>query len=347
MRSLVYLVTILTLFSLSYSGEEPRPILGKYPNMTFKPVLLYRDAPERRTLGALTYLGGLQLFSTDLAFGGFSSMTITGDRFTLLSDGGNVVRFRMGPDLRPGSVGFGDLPTGPGAGWGKGSRDSESMTRDPDTGQIWVGFESANKIWRYSSNFTAGEASNSPPPMRDWDVNGGPESLVRLRDGNFIVIAETSERRGIPGRTALWFKGDPTNKKTPYYLFSFVPPEGGYDPSDMTELPDGRLLVLVRKISVTRWFESKLVLIDPAEIHPGAVIRGTEIAYFGPGVTRDNFEALAITRENDRTVLWIASDDNRELVQRSLLMKFRLDLPPRVQSTAPSHPHTAPTPRSS
>jgi hypothetical protein len=30
-------------------------------------------------------------------------------------------------------------------------------------------------------------------------------------------------------------------------------------------------------------------------------------------------------------MLWIASDDNRELVQKSLLMKFRLDVTPPVR----------------
>jgi hypothetical protein len=38
----------------------------------------------------------------------------------------------------------------------------------------------------------------------------------------------------------------------------------------------------------------------------------------------DNFEAIAATRDGDVTIIWIASDDNRSVVQRSLLLKFRL-----------------------
>ena len=40
----------------------------------------------------------------------------------------------------------------------------------------------------------------------------------------------------------------------------------------------------------------------------------------------DNFEALALGREGGHDVLWIASDDNQAFWQRSLLLKFRLDL---------------------
>ena len=40
----------------------------------------------------------------------------------------------------------------------------------------------------------------------------------------------------------------------------------------------------------------------------------------------DNFEALAAVREGKDTILWIASDDNLEAWEQSLLLKFRLDL---------------------
>ena len=61
---------------------------------------------------------------------------------------------------------------------------------------------------------------------------------------------------------------------------------------------------------------------------------GQEIATFTAPVTRDNFEALAVTQEAGATILWIASDDNLLPIQQSLLMKFRLDLPAK-QKGAP------------
>lgn len=327
MRPLLPLILLL-FTGIPSSAPSLRVILGPNPRMQATRVLLDPANPGRTMLGRLRFLGGLKLSSGDEAFGGFSSMTVDGDRFTLLSDSGNIVGFRMGRDLHPFAVTFGDLPDGPTGSQGKANRDSESMLRDSATGRIWVGFESANAIWRYAPGFARGEASVSPAPMHDWDVNGGPESMARLRDGSFVVIAETTPpAKGSKGRAALRFSGDPTARGTTNYGFVFLPPPG-YDPSDMVLLPDGRLLVLVRRITLTDWFESKLLLVDPQTIAPGATLSGTEIAAFTGSVTRDNFEALAVTREAGATILWIASDDNREFVQQSLLMKFRLELPP-------------------
>ena len=43
-----------------------------------------------------------------------------------------------------------------------------------------------------------------------------------------------------------------------------------------------------------------------------------------PPLKVDNMEALAITREGEDIIIWIASDDNFNAVQESILMKFRL-----------------------
>jgi hypothetical protein len=331
MHRLRIALLMLVLAGFPSSMRFPRAILGNRPDMAMTPVPLDPTNPAQRRAGALTYLGGVRLSSSDPAFGGFSEMTVVGDRFTLLSDAGNVVRFRMGPDWHPTELSFGDLPGGPGTGASKLDRDSESMTRDPATGKIWVGFEGANAIWRYDASLTHVEAGVAPAAMRDWDSNGGAESMVRLHDGGFIVIAETTRPPGSPrqhARIALRFTGDPTDKASRAFAFIYVPPEG-YDPSDMTELPDGRLLVLNRRVTIREWFSARLVLLDPRAIRPGARVSGSEIATIAAPMTRDNFEALGVTQEGGATILWIATDDNLEPFEQSLLMKFRLDLPPQ------------------
>jgi len=318
---------LLVVAGFPSSGDAPRPRLGPRADIEAAPVALFPGEPERRTMDALTYLGGVRLTSRDPAFGGFSSMILVGDRFTLVSDGGNVVHFRMGADMRPFDARFADLPDGPGWGWAKGSRDSESMTRDPVSGRVWIGYENSNSIWRYDGALLRAEARRKPAPMQGWDVNGGAEAMVRLRSGAFIVLSEKSNAPGIEGRAGIWFDGDPTGAAIRGFRFGYRPPPGGFDPSDMAELPDGRVLILVRRVSLARWFEAKLVLIDPKAIRPGKSIAGKEVAAFTVPATRDNFEALAVTQEGGATILWIASDDNRLILQRTLLMKFRLDLP--------------------
>jgi hypothetical protein len=57
----------------------------------------------------------------------------------------------------------------------------------------------------------------------------------------------------------------------------------------------------------------------------GSVLKGEEIANFAPPVTTDNYEALTVTFEGGRTIVWIASDDNFIDLERTLLMKFALN----------------------
>ncbi|MEG8047659.1 esterase-like activity of phytase family protein [Sphingomonas aerolata] len=107
---------------------------------------------------------------------------------TLLSDGGNIVRFHIGDDWRPAGIGFAALPGGPGQGWSKRDRDSESLTIDAATGTAWVGFEYWNAVGRYAAGadgtlLARFEGMVRPRAMREWPDNGGPESMVRLRDG--------------------------------------------------------------------------------------------------------------------------------------------------------------------
>lgn len=322
-------VVLLTLALVpSWTGTVPRQILGKHPDVAATPVPLRASDPANRTLGALTYLGGVRLTSRDPAFGGFSAMHVEGDRFTLLSDYGSVVRFRMGADWQPTEPEFLTLPDGPETGWEKRDRDSESLAVDPATGRLWVGFERANAIWRYAPGFTAVERHVAPKAMAKWPKASGPEAMIRLRSGAFLVFSEgAGKRRKARGLEAFRFAGDPTEHPNRGFRFHYLPPEN-YAPTDALELPDGRLIVLHRAASLRQGFTAIVSVVDARAIRPGALVAGREIARLAGDVVHDNYEALALTHENDATILWIASDDNQTWFEQTLLLKFRLDLPP-------------------
>jgi len=324
MRLLRFLVLIFVLLNLTASRKDSRPILGRDATMTAVAVPLDPSDPARRRVGALTYLGGVALTSRDLAFGGYSSLSIIGDRFTLLSDYGDIVRFRLDAKFEISAPAFADLPAGPGLGWEKRERDSESMAADPASGAVWVGFERANAIWRYGPGLSLPAASAKPPAMARWESNGGAESLVRMHDGRFLVIAET-DRRDRAVRDLLLFPGDPVAQPDSAIVAAYRPP-AGYDPSDATELPDGRVLVLNRRFSLPFAWSVVLTLIDPRGLKSGQVVVGREIARLDPPLNVDNFEGLATTREGNATIVWMVSDDNQLFLQRTLLMKFKLDL---------------------
>lgn len=325
MRVLLIILAVLIVVP-TWSGDERLPLWDDVPTVTATRVPLSTARPELPRLGALTYLGGVHLSSRTWAFGGFSSLVVRGDRFLLLSDGGLTLDFAMGADWRLRDVRAGVLPAGPGSGWRKQDRDSESMVADPRTGDLLVGFERHNAIWRYDAGLTRAIRRRVPPRMKRWPRNGGPEAMAILKDGRTVIFSEDARPPGGgPGRQGLIFTGDPTAPRARSARFTLLPPTN-YDPTDAAVLPDGRLLVLTRTFSVPELFTAKLLLIDPRAIRRGAQIRGKEIASFTGDVIHDNFEGLAVTREGRATIVWVLSDDNGpSLVERTLLLKFRFD----------------------
>lgn len=284
-----------------------------------RPLALDPAHPQARQVGALRYLGGWSLGSRDRRFGGFSAAAVDGGDLVLLSDAGWALRLRTAGD-RIEAAGWQDV----GAAGGKAARDSESLAHDPAAGGWWIGFEGANLIAERVAGLALSAASVHPAAMRDWPANGGAESLARLPDGRFVVIAETAR---LPGgaRQALLFLADPTSGAAPN-AFGYRPP-AGYDPSDAAALPDGRLIVLNRRLDPLRGFEAELEEADLAGAAKGATLSGRSIARLAAPLTVDNMEGVAIGQEDGRTILWLVSDDNFLPIQRTLLLKFALGAP--------------------
>jgi len=116
---------------------------------------------------------------------------------------------------------------------------------------------------------------------------------------------------------------DPADPRTRAWLLGYrrVP---GYRVTDAALLPDGRLLLLNRRFAWLEGLSAVLTVADTRDLRAGATIEGREIARLQPPLTVDNMEALSVTVENGRTIVWIASDDNFFPLQRTLLLKFAL-----------------------
>lgn len=127
------------------------------------------------------------------------------------------------------------------------------------------------------------EARRKVPEWQVWPRNVGAEAMLRLPDGRFIVPCECR---------ASWF-GD---SRHPAFLYAHDPVQGGrgkaftfagvdgFRPTDVAQLPDGRVLILMRRLlwPILARFAIKVVIADPAEIMPGRVWRGHELANIGP-----------------------------------------------------------------
>ena len=211
---------------------------------------------------------------------------------------------------------------------GQGLQDIESATRDPVSGAVWLGYEWYNGIRRMSAN--GQDEFVIPPSMKGWSRNGGPEAMTRLSDGRFIILREV-------GSEGLLFPADPVDGSAAV-RFSFDAPEG-FSPVDMAQLPDGRLLILVR--GVRAWFppfKAALLLADPATIRPGENLRWTLLASLDDAAPSENYEAIAVEPVfgKDGVRIWIASDDNYAALQRTLLLE--LEWTPDAKKGAAARP---------
>ena len=158
--------------------------------------------------------------------------------------------------------------------------------------------------------------------MRGWPGNAGPEAMARLADGRFIVLSEDPPRWFGRARAGLLFSDDPV-EGAEAVEFEFRAPEG-YAPSDLALLPDGRVLILARRVEwgLPPGFSNKLLVADPAEVRAGKPWPWRELADLS-ALPSDNYEGLAIEAAMGGAVtLWLISDDNHATFQRTLLAKL-------------------------
>ncbi len=298
--------------------------LGSPPSagLTFTALPLDRDDPGHVRVGSLRYLAGWQIQGRQPTFGGYSSLAVQGNRFLALNDAGEYLQFRMAKPGKADAVVFGVLPDYPGRKNTKGDRDSESMAIGPD-GDIWVGFEQYQAIFRFGAGFRGVKARAFPAAMKDWPKNEGAEAMARLTDGRFVVLSEYALQPD-DSTAALLFASDPTDPAAEPIRFGYVAPDG-YRATDAAQLPDGRIAVLNRHFALADGMWMALTIIDPKDIRPGVALTGQLIAEIRPPLTIDNMEGLSVTQERGRTILWTISDDNQNGIQRTLLMKFELE----------------------
>ncbi|RJX69275.1 esterase-like activity of phytase family protein [Tsuneonella suprasediminis] len=297
------------------------------PQGVDSPVVVFRPiALNKRTLGPFTIEGAWHLDSSNFWFGGYSALVAL-DSGTLLAgaDRGWTLRFRVPPANRMSQQYARFSPVGTKYA-NKHLSDLEALAHDPANGGIWGAFEYRNAIAHFSRDGRMQQVA-FPPAMRDWPSNAGPEAMVRLADGRFLVSAEAVWRSGakLDLHTLLVFSGDPVGGARSWKARIATPPD--YALVDMAQLPDGRVLVLMRKVNyLPPRFTGRIAVYDPRTLSADMPWRGQVVAKLEPPLPTDNYEGIAVAPDKSGAgaAVWIVSDDNRmRTFQRTVLLKLR------------------------
>lgn len=294
-----------------------------------------RRDPSLKQFGALEFVGGLVLTSSYRGFGGLSALRLDkeGQRFTSLSDKGDWFTGRFRYEGRT-IVGLDDVAAAPILGTdgravaARGWFDTESLAIDGDV--AYVGIERVNQILRFDRFGQDGVRARGqpipvPPDVLHLPHNKGLEALVFVpRDkplgGTLIAISE----RGLDaeGNLRAFLIGGPS--PGPFA----VRRRNGYDISDAALLPSGDVLLLERKFSLVEGVGIRIRRVALTSIAPSAVVDGEVLFEADLEDEIDNMEGLDVRRTADGEImLTMISDDNFSLLQRTLLLQFRLIVP--------------------
>lgn len=281
--------------------------------------------PWARTMivdGRLRLTGAWNMTSETRGFGGLSGVILARGELLFLNDGGALIRLRGAPDAAENRGVISPLPGSCGHSWKPIDRDTESLALTPDGRGLRIATETANGLCAVDLAHPEVEARFDIAAIQNWRPNNGAESMARLPGKAMIIIAEGSvEKSG--ARSLLWFNGDPVNPATPLIKMRYQPPPG-YSPTDATFLPDGRLLVVNRRVSAQLSFPVKLVLVPAFAPAADKTVTGDVLAQIDDPAINDNYEAIAVEPSPEGMVIWLASDNNFSSRQRNLLLRFML-----------------------
>lgn len=295
--------------------------------VTAAPLTLDPTNPDRKSFGKLIFMSGFELASTDARFGGLSGLALSqdGQRLYTVSDHGYWLSASLHHDSQGRLTGMGpwmvaSLLATNGKVVQSRQRDAEALVRDRD-GSFIVAFERSPRLWRYPSSpnpFAQPPRSLPlPPEIHQAPSNGGLEAVTILLDRRLLLLTE--KFKNPDGSVRGWLVDKKRFDPVSY------PIANDFFPTDLTTLPNGDLLLLVRQY---KWFRGaivRLLLLPRTSLRPGARLKGKEIIRIGPPLEVDNFEGIAVHQDPKGNIfLYMISDDNYSPLQRTLLLQFRM-----------------------
>ncbi|TDH34815.1 hypothetical protein E2A64_13790 [Pseudohoeflea suaedae] len=292
----------------------------------------FKVGSDETRFGPLEFMGGLELSASTDALGAMSSIAMGADGSSFLGvmDTGFwfAGRIERDADGRPQRIS--DFSVQPmfsrdgDVAKAKWMIDAEGLAIRGD--RILVSFERDHRIDLYPAK-SPGETApvGSIPiliPASELRGNRGLETVAVAPSGTPLegAAVTVSERSLNADGNMLAAVLDGPKKG----IF-FVKRDPPYDATDGDFLPDGDLILLERRFSIAGGVGMRIRRIAGESIIPGATVDGEVLLDADFGYQIDNMEGLAVSTDADGKVrLTLVSDDNHSILQRNLMLEFRL-----------------------
>ena len=326
------MVALTGLLAGCSSGDDNQEDGGP-ANIRATAISTFRPGSSETRFGSLEFVGGLELSSDNALLGAISAIRFRPDQLHFISvlDTGHWLTGAIERDGNGRLKGIGDARIVPmidrhgGIDAGEGGMDSEGLALRGD--HVLVSYEQYHRVDVYPDpGFEISLPDGTMPipiPRVELRANRSLEALMiapqssLLAGGAVIVTEDSLDDQG--NMSAAVLDGPLQGRFT-------VRRHCGFGVSDGVFLPDGDLLLLERRFGLMHGLGVRIRRIAGADIKPGAVVDGRVIFEAGPGDQIDNMEGLDVFRAADGALhLILVSDDNHSILQRSLMLEFRLN----------------------
>ncbi|WP_438753407.1 esterase-like activity of phytase family protein [Pararhizobium sp. O133] len=292
----------------------------------------FKFSSQQKRFGKLEFIGGIEMSSSNPLLGAISSIRFRPDRksFLAVMDTGHWVEGAVERDAKGRLSGVTDLTiTSMIDHKGRSEQVKERMDceglalRD---GQVLASYERNHRVDVYPDpGFAQSKPLGTLPiliPPKELRSNRGLETIaVSPKDsplaGGVVVVSELSFDKADHILAAVLDgprKGTFSVKQTDPFAIT----DGAF-------LPNGDLLLLERRFSFAEGIGMQIRRFKGDDIKPGAVVDGDVLVNTDMGYQIDNMEGLdVVVQPNGDIHVIVVSDDNHSILERNLMLEFKL-----------------------
>ncbi|MBB3411885.1 hypothetical protein FHT87_005852 [Rhizobium sp. BK316] len=323
-RAALVVLGLATGLSGAHAGEPAKIISRQISD--------FHIGRNETRFGPLEFIGGLEMVSSNSLFGSLSSIRMRpdGKGFLGVLDTGHWLTGNIERDAKGRLSGLSGVEITPmrdriGRTYeGKGHMDAEGLALDGD--RILVSFEQDHRVDVYPNPGFLDSRSLSTIgiliPRDEMRANRAIEAVVvapassPLKGAPVIVAERSLDEDG--NRLAAILGGPLKGQFT-------VEKDGSFDVTDGAFLPGGDLLLLERRFNMAEGIGMRIRRIKGADIKPGAIVNGELLVEGNFNYNIDNMEGFDAFQAADGTThVILVSDDNHSILQRNLMLEFRL-----------------------